>query len=132
MYQTLVIDLHPLQHLYKLQTNYAFGACIMDVSPLSNLTQLKTLSISNNKINNGDSLKHHKNFSEYRLSDQLSSNTIRALILQQNTLCSQSSQVNQKNLSLGQSLKVQRLIDLPEKIYQVKNKRADTGYEHED
>ncbi|CAL6078073.1 leucine-rich_repeat domain-containing protein [Hexamita inflata] len=70
MYQTLVIDLHPLQHLYKLQTNYAFGACIMDVSPLSNLTQLKTLSISNNKINNGDSLKHHKNFSEYRLSDQ--------------------------------------------------------------
>ncbi|CAL6035147.1 leucine-rich_repeat domain-containing protein [Hexamita inflata] len=67
---TKVIDLHPLQYLYKLVEISAFDACIIDVSPLSNLTQLKDLTLTKNKITNAETLKHHKIFSEYEFSDQ--------------------------------------------------------------
>ncbi|CAL6052081.1 NACHT_domain-containing protein [Hexamita inflata] len=66
---TKVIDLHPLQNLYQLQSISAIYACIIDVSPLSNLTQLENVYLID-KITNADTLKHHKNFSKYRLSDQ--------------------------------------------------------------
>ncbi|CAL6014954.1 Conserved_hypothetical protein [Hexamita inflata] len=66
---TQVIDLHPLQHLYKLEQIYAYGTRIMDVSPLSNLA-LDSLIICFYKIINAETLKHHKNFSEYDLSGQ--------------------------------------------------------------
>ncbi|CAL6070792.1 Conserved_hypothetical protein [Hexamita inflata] len=70
MNDTKVVDLHPLQHLHKLEIIYAYSARIIDVFPLSNLTQLKTLLINNNRITNGETLKHHKNFSKYKLQDQ--------------------------------------------------------------
>ncbi|CAL6017468.1 leucine-rich_repeat domain-containing protein [Hexamita inflata] len=65
-----VVDLHPLQHLYRLEHITANYACIIDVSPLSKLTQLIELSIWNNQISIIDTLKHHNNFSEYDFSDQ--------------------------------------------------------------
>ncbi|CAL6075425.1 Conserved_hypothetical protein [Hexamita inflata] len=67
---TKVVDLHPLQHLNKLESIYAYDACILDVSPLSKLTQLNSLGFGFNKITNAETLKHHKNFSEYDFSDQ--------------------------------------------------------------
>ncbi|CAL6001839.1 leucine-rich_repeat domain-containing protein [Hexamita inflata] len=70
MAKTQVVDLHPLQYLYKLESIYAYDACIIDVSPLSKLTQLKDLDFRKNKITNAETLKHHKNFSEYSLSHQ--------------------------------------------------------------
>ncbi|CAL6005403.1 Conserved_hypothetical protein [Hexamita inflata] len=75
MNKTKVVDLHPLQHLYRLEHIYASETCIIDISPLSKLTQLKELQLDpldfrNNKITNQDTLKHHKNFSEYDFSDQ--------------------------------------------------------------
>ncbi|CAL6031517.1 leucine-rich_repeat domain-containing protein [Hexamita inflata] len=69
MAKTQIVDLHPLQHLYTLQRISAFDAFIMDVSPLSQLTQLDSIHLKNNKIINADSLKH-RNFSEYDVSDQ--------------------------------------------------------------
>ncbi|CAL5987261.1 Conserved_hypothetical protein [Hexamita inflata] len=72
MNDTEVIDLHPLQHLYKLEKIYSESARIIDVSPLSklNLTQLKCLTLNNNKINNAKILKIQLNFSKYSLSGQ--------------------------------------------------------------
>ncbi|CAL6001553.1 leucine-rich_repeat domain-containing protein [Hexamita inflata] len=70
MADTQVDDLHPLQHLYNLENIYANSACILDVSPLSSLAQLKTVFLSDNEITNREALKHHKNFSKYRLSAQ--------------------------------------------------------------
>ncbi|CAL6021887.1 leucine-rich_repeat domain-containing protein [Hexamita inflata] len=70
MANTKVVDLHPLQYLYRLQIISAYDACIIDVSPLSKLTLLKDLSIWGNKITNVYTLKHHKNFSEYEFQDQ--------------------------------------------------------------
>ncbi|CAL6035672.1 Conserved_hypothetical protein [Hexamita inflata] len=81
MNETYVIDLHPLQHLNKLETIYAYkeykpknpayNACIIDVSPLSKLTQLKELYFAINKITNVETLKHHKNFSKYHLYEKV-------------------------------------------------------------
>ncbi|CAL5970228.1 leucine-rich_repeat domain-containing protein [Hexamita inflata] len=68
---TKVVDLHPLQYLYQLESISAYGAYIIDVSPLSNLTQLNSLILNNNKITNGETLKHHQNFSKYDFSDQI-------------------------------------------------------------
>ncbi|CAL6019271.1 leucine-rich_repeat domain-containing protein [Hexamita inflata] len=65
-----VVDLHPLQYLYQLESISAQDACVIDVSPLSKLTQLKDLYFWNNKITNGETLKHQQNFSEYNFSDQ--------------------------------------------------------------
>ncbi|CAL6023537.1 leucine-rich_repeat domain-containing protein [Hexamita inflata] len=70
MYNTKVVDLHPLQYLYKLEKINAYEACIIDVSPLQKLTQLKELYFSENKITNVDTLKHHKNFTKYNFLDQ--------------------------------------------------------------
>ncbi|CAL5971145.1 TIR_domain-containing protein [Hexamita inflata] len=70
MDNTKAVDLHPLQQLYQLEYISAHDACIIDVSPLSKLTQLNFLKFSNNKINNAETLKHHKKFSEYDLLDQ--------------------------------------------------------------
>ncbi|CAL6075407.1 leucine-rich_repeat domain-containing protein [Hexamita inflata] len=70
MYQTKVVDLHPLQHLYKLEKINAYNACIIDISPLSKLAQLKDLSFSINKITNVETLKPQQNFQQYNLSDQ--------------------------------------------------------------
>ncbi|CAL6082409.1 Hypothetical_protein [Hexamita inflata] len=42
----------------------------MDVSPLSNLTQLNDLLFENNRIINIEPLMHHKNFPKYDFSDQ--------------------------------------------------------------
>ncbi|CAL6008630.1 leucine-rich_repeat domain-containing protein [Hexamita inflata] len=70
MENTLVIDLRPLQFLYKLEFISAHHSCIIDVSPLPNLTLLVFLSLKNNKITNEDSLKHHKNFSNFQFSKQ--------------------------------------------------------------
>ncbi|CAL6054170.1 leucine-rich_repeat domain-containing protein [Hexamita inflata] len=70
MQTTKVVDLHPLQYLYRLEDIFAYNACIIDVSPLSKLTQLQYLTLNDNKITNTDTLKHHKNFSEYDFSDQ--------------------------------------------------------------
>ncbi|CAL6103636.1 leucine-rich_repeat domain-containing protein [Hexamita inflata] len=70
MYETQVVDLHPLQHLYRLERISAYDACIIDISPLSKFTQLDSLYFRNNKITNKDTLQHHNNFSEYRLHDQ--------------------------------------------------------------
>ncbi|CAL6053691.1 Leucine-rich_repeat domain superfamily [Hexamita inflata] len=56
--------------LYKLENISAYRACIIDVSPLSDFTQLQYLTFWQNKINNEDTLKHHPNFSEYDFSDQ--------------------------------------------------------------
>ncbi|CAL6073141.1 Conserved_hypothetical protein [Hexamita inflata] len=70
MNNTKIVDLRPLQFLYKLEDIYAFDACVIDVSPLSKLTQLDFLDFCNNKITNGDILKHHPNNSEYQLSKQ--------------------------------------------------------------
>ncbi|CAL6076749.1 Conserved_hypothetical protein [Hexamita inflata] len=74
---TKIVDLHPLQYLYQLESIIAPCTRIIDVSPLSKLTQiLKALNLSNNKINNADSLKHgetlkhHQNFSKYNFSYQ--------------------------------------------------------------
>ncbi|CAL6054665.1 InlE [Hexamita inflata] len=65
---TKVVDLHPLQHLNKLKN--ANEIRIMDVSPLSNLTQLNFLDFRNNNITNADTLKHHQNFQKYEFSNQ--------------------------------------------------------------
>ncbi|CAL6005889.1 leucine-rich_repeat domain-containing protein [Hexamita inflata] len=70
MHFSSVIDLHPLQHLYKLESISAQSTRIMDVSPLSNLTQLNDLMFENNRIINIEPLMHHKNFSKYEFSDQ--------------------------------------------------------------
>ncbi|CAL6035630.1 leucine-rich_repeat domain-containing protein [Hexamita inflata] len=67
---TKVVDLHPLQHLNKLENISAPYSGIIDVSPLSKLTQLNYLYFWNSKITNGETLKHHKNFSKYNLTDQ--------------------------------------------------------------
>ncbi|CAL6035538.1 leucine-rich_repeat domain-containing protein [Hexamita inflata] len=67
---TKVVDLHLLQFLNKLQKINASYSCIIDVSPLSKLTLLKNLKFRNNKITNGETLKHRKNFSKYDLSNQ--------------------------------------------------------------
>ncbi|CAL6117013.1 Leucine-rich_repeat domain superfamily [Hexamita inflata] len=69
MFQTQVVDLHPL-FLYRLKSISVYDACIIDVSPLSKLTQLINLSFRENKVTNADTLKHHQNFSEYTFSDQ--------------------------------------------------------------
>ncbi|CAL6023191.1 NACHT_domain-containing protein [Hexamita inflata] len=65
MLNTQVMDLHPLQHLYKLEKIYAEYTRIIDVSPLSKLTQLKALFFKQNQITNGDTLKHHPNYSNH-------------------------------------------------------------------
>ncbi|CAL6035656.1 leucine-rich_repeat domain-containing protein [Hexamita inflata] len=70
MANTKVIALHPLQHLYRLESIYAYDTCIIDVSPLSKLTQLNSLDFSLSQITNVDTLKHHKNFSKYAVSNQ--------------------------------------------------------------
>ncbi|CAL6105530.1 leucine-rich_repeat domain-containing protein [Hexamita inflata] len=70
MYQTQVIDLHPLQRLYQLQCIFANDTCIIDVSPFSKLTQLLDLSIWNSNITNTETLKHHNNYSKYRMAFQ--------------------------------------------------------------
>ncbi|CAL6017484.1 leucine-rich_repeat domain-containing protein [Hexamita inflata] len=70
MYLTKVVDLHPLQYLYRLERISVYDACIIDVSPLSKLTQLKELNFNCNKITNKDTLKHHQNFSKYAVSNQ--------------------------------------------------------------
>ncbi|CAL6092155.1 leucine-rich_repeat domain-containing protein [Hexamita inflata] len=67
MAQTKVVDLHPLQFLNKLENIYAYDACVIDVYPLSKLTQLNYLFFSCNQITNADSLK---NFSKYDFSNQ--------------------------------------------------------------
>ncbi|CAL6092362.1 leucine-rich_repeat domain-containing protein [Hexamita inflata] len=70
MAYTKVVDLHPLQYLYKLDQIYSKNACIIDVSPLAKLTLLESVEFRFNKITNAETLKHHKNFSEYDFSDQ--------------------------------------------------------------
>ncbi|CAL6023339.1 LPXTG_cell wall anchor domain-containing protein [Hexamita inflata] len=70
MDNTKVVDLHLLQHLYKLVYICADNTCIIDVSPLSKLTQINQLSLTHNQITNAETLKHHKNFAKYHLSDQ--------------------------------------------------------------
>ncbi|CAL6073704.1 leucine-rich_repeat domain-containing protein [Hexamita inflata] len=70
MANTKVVDLHPLQYLYKLEEILAYHACIIDVSPLAKLTLLDSLDLSLNKITSADTLKHHYNFSEYEFSGQ--------------------------------------------------------------
>ncbi|CAL6085731.1 leucine-rich_repeat domain-containing protein [Hexamita inflata] len=67
---TKVVDLHPLQYLYKLVEIDTYNACIIDVSPLAKQTLLDFVEFRFNKITNADTLKHHKNFSEYDFSDQ--------------------------------------------------------------
>ncbi|CAL6061529.1 leucine-rich_repeat domain-containing protein [Hexamita inflata] len=67
---TKVVDLRPLQYLYQLVEIDTYYACIIDVSPLAKLTQLKNLTLTKNKITNADTLKPHKNFSEYDFSHQ--------------------------------------------------------------
>ncbi|CAL6035588.1 Internalin-A_precursor [Hexamita inflata] len=57
-------------NLYKLEKIQAYDACIIDVSPLSKLTQFEYLYFSCNKITNAKILKHHKNFSKYDFSNQ--------------------------------------------------------------
>ncbi|CAL6075475.1 leucine-rich_repeat domain-containing protein [Hexamita inflata] len=69
MNETQVIDLHPLQYLQELENITAYDACILDVSPLSKLT-LKDLNFRNNNITNKETLKHHKNFSNYNFQGQ--------------------------------------------------------------
>ncbi|CAL6005020.1 Conserved_hypothetical protein [Hexamita inflata] len=68
--QTQVVDLHPLQHLYKLKIIFAPYSGIIDVSPLSKLTQLYSLDFRFNKITNAETLKHHQNFPKYNFADQ--------------------------------------------------------------
>ncbi|CAL5982119.1 Conserved_hypothetical protein [Hexamita inflata] len=70
MANTKVVYLHPLQKLNKLEKIIAYNACIIDVSPLFKLTKLDSLNLSLNKITNGETLRHHPNFSKYNFSDQ--------------------------------------------------------------
>ncbi|CAL6023519.1 leucine-rich_repeat domain-containing protein [Hexamita inflata] len=69
MYKTKVVDLHPLQYLCKLKKTKAYDACIIDVSPLSKLTQLNYLDFRNNQITNAQT-QTLKNFSKYEFSNQ--------------------------------------------------------------
>ncbi|CAL6032610.1 leucine-rich_repeat domain-containing protein [Hexamita inflata] len=67
---TKVVDLHPLQYLYRLERISAYCSCVIDISPLSKLAQLIFLDFRQNQITNAQTLKHHKNFSEYYLQNQ--------------------------------------------------------------